>query len=340
MQFIKPSFYDQFHCTGSKCSDTCCAVWEIDIDPDTVDFYDALDGDFGERLRDNMEEAEDGSVCFRLDEAQRCPFLNEENLCEIILELGEDGLCEICREHPRFYDEFEDRLEMGVGLCCEEACRLLFEQKEPLTFVTTNIGKLPRSRDMSPAARAFRLRTAAFQIVQDRTLPLRVRVHRLLDFGEKTQREFFGATPAMLEKGDGDARETLFELLQSMELYDEAWPKYVQALDEEVPAANLDDLDGGYENLLVYFLYRHFVRGIAERNFAARVNFCVVSVWLICLMNTKCLVDTGAFTPWDRITCTKDYSKQVEYSEENIALLLSALHKNPSLSTEKLKSLF
>lgn len=41
-----------------------------------------------------------------------------------------------------------------------------------------------------------------------------------------------------------------------------------------------------------------------------------MSVWFICLMNTKCLRDTGEFTPWDRIVCTKDYSKQVEYSAE------------------------
>ena len=38
MKFIKPNFYDAFHCTAAACSDTCCAGWEIDVDPDTVEY--------------------------------------------------------------------------------------------------------------------------------------------------------------------------------------------------------------------------------------------------------------------------------------------------------------
>ena len=47
-----------------------------------------------------------------------------------------------------------------------------------------------------------------------------------------------------------------------------------------------------------------------------------------------------AFTPWDRIVCTKDYSKQVEYSAENMEMALDALHKDPVFSAEHLKRLF
>ena len=99
-------------------------------------------------------------------------------------------------------------------------------------------------------------------------------------------------------------------------------------------------VDGGYENLLVYFLYRHFARGALDGRLAARVFFCAVSVWFICLMNTKCLRDTGAFTPWDRIVCTKDYSKQVEYSAENMEDMIDALHSDPAFAAERLKLLF
>ena len=121
MKFVKPNFYDRFRCTASACSDTCCAGWEIDIDPDTKAYYETLEGEFGERLREQIEELPEGMACFRLTEDERCPFLTDDNLCEVIFELGDDGLCEICREHPRFYEQFADRMEMGVGLCCEEA---------------------------------------------------------------------------------------------------------------------------------------------------------------------------------------------------------------------------
>ena len=53
----------------------------------------------------------------------------------IFINLGEDRLCDICREHPRFYNWFGDYTEVGLGLCCEEAERLLFSDSKPLTFV-------------------------------------------------------------------------------------------------------------------------------------------------------------------------------------------------------------
>ena len=70
------------------------------------------------------------------------------------------------------------------------------------------------------------------------------------------------------------------------------------------------------------------------------MKFCAVSVWFICLMNAHVLRETGGFTEWDRIVCTKDYTKQVEYSEENLERMLAALHSEPALSTENLKRLF
>lgn len=39
---------------------------------------------------------------FRLNEKGYCHFLNKAGLCRLVLELGEDALCDICREHPRF----------------------------------------------------------------------------------------------------------------------------------------------------------------------------------------------------------------------------------------------
>ena len=75
MKFIKPNFYDAFHCTAAACSDTCCAGWEIDVDPDTVEYYENLEGELGDRLREELCDLPDGTVCFRLGENERCPFL-------------------------------------------------------------------------------------------------------------------------------------------------------------------------------------------------------------------------------------------------------------------------
>ena len=73
MKFIKPNFYDRFRCSASACSYTCCAGWEIDIDPDTGKYYETLPGAFGERLREQIEESPEGVSFFRLGEGDRCP---------------------------------------------------------------------------------------------------------------------------------------------------------------------------------------------------------------------------------------------------------------------------
>lgn len=133
MKYHKPSFFDQFKCIGSACTDTCCAGWEIEVDETTAEGYLAEKGAFGDRLRREIG-SEPGEYFFKLQN-NRCPFLNKENLCDIFINLGEDRLCDICREHPRFYNWFGDYTEVGLGLCCEEAERLLFSDSKPLTFV-------------------------------------------------------------------------------------------------------------------------------------------------------------------------------------------------------------
>ncbi len=124
-----PDFYNLFQCLADKCSDTCCAGWEIDIDENTLQTYKNITGAFGERLIQNIEEGH-----FKLSAQERCPFLNSNNLCDIYRELGENSLCAICREHPRFIEVVGDYTERGLGLCCEEVVRLLFENEEPLSF--------------------------------------------------------------------------------------------------------------------------------------------------------------------------------------------------------------
>lgn len=128
-----PSYYKVFRCIASACSDSCCIGWEIDIDEDTLKKYRQVEGDFGKRLQENIQTFQEQGrkcACFAMDETERCPFLNKENLCDIILNLGEEYLGQICTDHPRYYDWFVDGQECGVGLCCEEAARLILEGKE------------------------------------------------------------------------------------------------------------------------------------------------------------------------------------------------------------------
>lgn len=127
----RPSYFKDFHCISSKCTDSCCWHWEIDIDDDTLQYYNQVPGEFGQRLRQNIMPANgetDEPAHFIQDKKERCPFLNSCNLCDIFIRLGEKHLSYICTHHPRYYDWLLDGQEAGLGLCCEEAARLILQE--------------------------------------------------------------------------------------------------------------------------------------------------------------------------------------------------------------------
>jgi hypothetical protein len=52
MKLVAPDYYEKFKCIADKCKHSCCIGWEIDIDEDTMDLYESIDGEFGEKLLD------------------------------------------------------------------------------------------------------------------------------------------------------------------------------------------------------------------------------------------------------------------------------------------------
>ena len=133
MNVYAPDYYPAFQCIASSCGHTCCAGWEIDIDPESLSRYDRLTGAFGERVRKSI--CREDTPNFILTEDGRCPLLNGDNLCALILHEGEGALCQICRDHPRFRNYFSCRVEMGLGLVCEEAARLILSWPRPLRLI-------------------------------------------------------------------------------------------------------------------------------------------------------------------------------------------------------------
>ena len=133
MDLYVPDYYPQFHCIASGCRHTCCAGWEIDIDPESLSRYQRLEGGFGDYVRRSISL--EGTPHFVLGEHERCPLLDREGLCELIQREGEGALCQICRDHPRFRNYFSDRIEMGLGLVCEEAARVILRWPSPLRLI-------------------------------------------------------------------------------------------------------------------------------------------------------------------------------------------------------------
>lgn len=176
MNCLFPDYYPRFRCVGSACQDNCCIGWEICIDADTLDYYRSRTGALGEQLAQNIALTDQPH--FILDDRQRCPFLNGQNLCQLHIQLGEQHLCSICAQHPRFHNWFGTLKESGVGLCCEEAARLILFSAG-FGFVST-VDRQPPDPDSAVPAELLQglqaVRQTVFGLLQNTRLSL---LHRL-----------------------------------------------------------------------------------------------------------------------------------------------------------------
>lgn len=129
-----PEYYKNFRCKADKCLHTCCAGWLVCID----------EGSLSRFMKYPEIKCKISDGCFVMGEDDRCPFLRDDNLCDMILKHGEDFLCDICREHPRFYNDMGDHIEAGIGLVCEEACRLVLECDKPFELFSSDGSKMER----------------------------------------------------------------------------------------------------------------------------------------------------------------------------------------------------
>ena len=337
---MKPWFYDKFLCTADKCSDNCCIGWEIDIDEKAMQRFRSVPGEFGERLRGAIHGGEQPT--FALSAGDRCALLREDGLCELILHCGEDSLCDICALHPRFFNDLGEMHEAGLGLCCEEVCRLLFSRSEPLGFLLSDEDMEIISREEGETALLRQMRELLTCILQDRSLPVTERLSKCAEFGWKVQEWLESgeekAPPGLPEEWlDITGQEEiyrLFDVLSGMESINDEWTELLRRLcgEQKRLLAALPEFlsstgeEWRYEHIAVYTLFRHFTDCIADGELYARTMLAVCSALTVMLMDCLVWLDKGSITEWDRILDLKLYSKQVEYSQENIDLFLEEYH--------------
>lgn len=187
MEYIYPDYYKQFHCIAGKCPDTCCAGWQICIDDKTLKKYLRLKGSFGNRLKNSIDLEEKS---FRRFEG-KCPFLNEEKLCDICLEIGEENLCDTCAKYPRHIEEFENVREVSLSVSCPEAARMMLTKKEPVTFVCEEKEsgrEAYETFDFFLYTKLLQIREFLIETAQNRELPLANRMAFIAAAGHDLQR--------------------------------------------------------------------------------------------------------------------------------------------------------
>lgn len=286
MRSIFPKFYKNFLCKADKCKHSCCKGWEIDIDEETAGKYLAMTGELGAEIRQNIGKNED-SYFFKLTEDERCPFLQKNGLCKIILNIGEENICEICTMHPRFFTMLDDVELCGVGLSCEKTCELLLGDEKDLVFY---IEDTEEEVSFSEVLSVIGL-----------NLPNEMQEFSLAVNAENINK--------------------VLEIMAKTEPIDENWSKELSIMQDmdNVELKAKEYLENSDKNILnkiyKYILYRQLER-LVDIDIEALINYAQYSILFI-ILHTMISKELGE--------SVRRWSEQIEYDTDNVDLILAGV---------------
>lgn len=338
MKLYMPSYCKNFKCIADKCSDNCCIGWEIDIDSDTLAFYGSIPGEFGKKLKENISN--DGTAHFILSEAERCPFLNKSNLCEIITNLGEEHLCQICCDHPRYFNWYEDFMEGGIGLCCEEGARLIIECDAFETYTTERFDAPGEKYDKDTMDFLKAARQKLIALFSDENITICDAVFKSLQYAKGLETELYTTDDAQITSDVDEVCTELFTLLMSLEAISESWCELSKKLFEKrfelgdslIHFSSNGLISQHLKNIAVYFIWRYFLPSIYTGEVYGSIFLMCVSILGIAAAMKLHIISHGELTKETVIKIAKDFSKQIEYSEDNLSLIFDAAYENEKLS--------
>lgn len=312
MKLIVPKYYQNFKCLGGECSDNCCIGWEIDIDERTREKYFGLHTSLGERIRKSTV-TEDG-VCHFVLCGERCPFLNSKNLCDIIIEKGEDYLSDICREHPRYYTTLGDNVFGGVGMCCEAAAELILTSTETGEYITLDTDGEREDCDGELLQIYLDLREEIAKIFERETQSIVYAKEALQKSVAIAQARADGEAEIPCKLRELSHKE-LVETVENLELMSEELPALLRDCVNKKPAeADVENINKYLHNILLYFLERYMPGAVCDGDFLGKLNIALFSISVL-----ETLFGAEENLTLERaVYLAKLYSKEVEYNEENV----------------------
>lgn len=293
MKLYAPEYYKDFKCIADKCTHSCCVGWEIDIDEDTLSLYQSVNGGYGGEI--NKSISYEDTPHFRLLPDERCPHLDENGLCGIIKNMGEEYLCHICREHPRFYNYVGDRAEVGLGMSCEEACRIIFTSDDYGSLFTLEDGV----EEYVPETVA--MREEIYSLLSDTSLPYTERLNRIY--------ARFGVSPADITD------DTWRKVLASLEYIDISHKDLFSCYSSDVSV--LPVIQPFLVRALAYFIYRHCTECRTADEYRFSLGFCLFCERLL----ASVAKDANGLT--DILPLARIISEEIEYSEDNTERIMN-----------------
>lgn len=316
MKIIKPSYYKNFKCIAGECPDSCCQGWEVDADEKSLAYYKTLDSslEIKRRIDSVLDKDEFGNTIFTLAAKKRCPFLNDKNLCDMHIAIGQEHTPLTCQNFPRFIYDFGATREMGISFSCPVASDLIYNLNTHLTFEEELNSDPPSLNDIDAMTyyTLVKARNTAFEILQNETLHIKDRLLQLLDFSVDLQNQL-----GKYEQGNDDVG--FFDVFKNPELINPQWVERVEKHIEKPISNNLVN-----ENIAAYFIYKYFLQAIYDFDVISKVKMAVLGV----LINTYFGEDSWAMHLW---------SKETEHSQYNMDRYKRLLKSANCLSVKELK---
>lgn len=316
MIIVTPHFYKDFKCIAGACPDSCCQGWEVDADDASLEYYGTLSTalEIKQRIDSVLCKDEFGNTIFRLADKKRCPFLNNENLCDMHIAIGGEHTPYTCRTFPRFINDFGGTRELGVSFSCPVAADMMHELNEPMTFASECNDELPQLNDIDAQAYFYlkKARERAYEIIKDRSISMKSRLSNLLDYACDVQQDL-----EPYEQGSDDT--SFFDVFRNPELIN---PEWTQKVDNAVEGQISDTAFN--ENIAMYFIFRYFLLAVYDYDVLSKVKMAVIGV----LISTYFGDDSWTMHLW---------SKETEHSQYNMDRYKRLLREAKCLSVEELK---
>ncbi|ETP73863.1 hypothetical protein UYO_0117 [Lachnospiraceae bacterium JC7] len=327
-----PEYYERFRCIGGACPDTCCAGWEVDVDPDSAEYYRSVEGEFGDRLRAHICE-EDGECYFPLTEKHRCPFLNEKNLCDIYSNIGEESLCQTCTEYPRYFMDIGSYEQTDMSLSCMELGRIFYTETDRIEYIRSenDVEGDPLSPDeQGTLIEVLALRNRCISEMQDSSDSFTKKMETVRSLVAEAQ----GEEPSEKDRSRTFLNEdykALTEILDSMDSISEEWSEklsfYKKIAGSEAELSKIDsfrsenskNLDLWMSRTAVYFIFRYFIDTCIDGDIETELCLIHRSLKLIFFMLFAEWLIKGSVNVSDMIYVSHLYSKQVEHDDSNVA---------------------
>ena len=345
MTLTTPDYYSRFKCIGSPCKHNCCIGWGVDIDENSAVKYLETGGKFGERLRKSMT-VEDGYHTFIMN-GRQCPFLNCENLCDIFINIGEDSLCNVCTEYPRFGTQYGALLEKGLGFSCEEAARIILSDTEPVSFVcseTDGEDEELEEEDRLLLEGLLRSRKTIIEILQKRSLSVGDRIAQALEYAKEVQEHINMNEPQNIPdtysikeippyEPEYKSVDAMLEFISGLEPMEDEWKEFVSdkrnriSSDETYKTGlnRLGKFEYVWEQIAVYFIYRYYLNAMYDFDALSKVKFAAV-----CTAMIRAMVSAyNNVSLEDIVEIVRCFSANIEHSSDNMDAVYDEIHFNP-----------